>query len=142
MQAEKKEVISQWTGSAPYWEKHREIIRGMFAPVAQALIADARIKSNGMSIRRRRARLRRMRSALPSAATYWAFSQKLARPRHPSASCGSRYAPRFPLNSFGHCGPKCQTNFAPTLPCFQASGGPNSEARLSKPFAHSQSMAA
>jgi SAM-dependent methyltransferase len=45
MQAEKKEAISQWTGSAPYWEKHREIIREMFAPVAQALIADARIKS-------------------------------------------------------------------------------------------------
>src|SRR6266851_10222422 len=40
-----KEVISQWSESAPYWEKHREIIRGMFAPVAQALIEDARITS-------------------------------------------------------------------------------------------------
>jgi ubiquinone/menaquinone biosynthesis C-methylase UbiE len=38
-----KEVISQWSESAPYWEKHREIIRGMFAPVAQALIEDAGI---------------------------------------------------------------------------------------------------
>jgi ubiquinone/menaquinone biosynthesis C-methylase UbiE len=45
MQADKKEVISQWTGSAPYWEKHREIIRQMFAPVAEALIAEAQIKS-------------------------------------------------------------------------------------------------
>jgi ubiquinone/menaquinone biosynthesis C-methylase UbiE len=40
-----KEVISQWSESAPYWEKHREIIRGMFAPVAQALIEDAGITS-------------------------------------------------------------------------------------------------
>jgi ubiquinone/menaquinone biosynthesis C-methylase UbiE len=40
-----KEVIRQWSESAPYWEKHREIIRGMFAPVAQALIEDAGITS-------------------------------------------------------------------------------------------------
>jgi SAM-dependent methyltransferase len=45
MQADKKEVISQWTGSAPYWEKHRDIIREMFSPVAEALIAEAQIKS-------------------------------------------------------------------------------------------------
>jgi len=45
MPAEKKEVISRWTGSAPYWEKHRDIIREMFAPVAEALIAEAQIKS-------------------------------------------------------------------------------------------------
>ena len=38
-----KEVISQWTESAPYWEKHRHTIRGMFAPVTQALIEDAAI---------------------------------------------------------------------------------------------------
>jgi ubiquinone/menaquinone biosynthesis C-methylase UbiE len=38
-----KEIIGQWSESAPYWEKHREIIRGMFAPVAQALIEDAEI---------------------------------------------------------------------------------------------------
>src|SRR5436305_11634173 len=37
------EVISKWTESAPYWEKHREIIREMFAPVTQALIEDAEI---------------------------------------------------------------------------------------------------
>ena len=38
-----KEVISQWSESAPYWEKHREIICEMFAPVTQALLEDAEI---------------------------------------------------------------------------------------------------
>ena len=37
------DVISQWSESARYWEKHREIIREMFAPVTQALIEDAEI---------------------------------------------------------------------------------------------------
>ena len=37
------DVISQWTESAPYWEKHRDIIHDMFAPVTQALIKDAAI---------------------------------------------------------------------------------------------------
>jgi SAM-dependent methyltransferase len=37
------EVITQWAESAPYWEKHRDIIRNMFAPVTQALITDAAI---------------------------------------------------------------------------------------------------
>ena len=37
------EVISQWSESAPYWEKHQKIIREMFAPVTQALIEDAEI---------------------------------------------------------------------------------------------------
>jgi SAM-dependent methyltransferase len=36
-------VINQWTGAAPYWEKHRDIIRQMFAPVTGALVEDARI---------------------------------------------------------------------------------------------------
>jgi SAM-dependent methyltransferase len=36
-------VISQWSESAPYWEKHREMIREMFAPVSQALMEDAKI---------------------------------------------------------------------------------------------------
>lgn len=40
-----KEVISQWSESAPYWEKHRETICKMFAPVTQALIEDAAITS-------------------------------------------------------------------------------------------------
>jgi ubiquinone/menaquinone biosynthesis C-methylase UbiE len=38
-----REVISQWSESAPYWEKHREIIREMLAPVTQALIEEAQI---------------------------------------------------------------------------------------------------
>lgn len=38
-----REVISQWSESAPYWEKHREIMHEMFAPVTQALIEDAEI---------------------------------------------------------------------------------------------------
>src|SRR5690242_3625159 len=38
-----QEVITRWTGSAPFWEKHREIIRDMFAPVTQALAEDAHI---------------------------------------------------------------------------------------------------
>lgn len=43
--AQNKEVISQWSESAPYWEKHRETIREMFAPVTQALVEDAGITS-------------------------------------------------------------------------------------------------
>src|SRR5215469_6791642 len=38
-----KEAITQWTESAPYWEKHRDMIRDMFTPVTQALIEDAAI---------------------------------------------------------------------------------------------------
>jgi len=38
------EVISQWSQSARYWDKHREIMREMFAPVTQALIEDAGIR--------------------------------------------------------------------------------------------------
>lgn len=38
-----QEVIQRWTGSAPFWEKHREVIRGMFAPVTRALAEDAQI---------------------------------------------------------------------------------------------------
>ena len=41
-----KEVISQWSESAPYWEKHREIIREMFAPITQALIEAAEITTS------------------------------------------------------------------------------------------------
>jgi ubiquinone/menaquinone biosynthesis C-methylase UbiE len=44
MQSE-EEIISRWKSSAPYWEKHREIIREMFAPVTQALVEDAQIRS-------------------------------------------------------------------------------------------------
>jgi ubiquinone/menaquinone biosynthesis C-methylase UbiE len=38
-----QEVIRGWRNSAPFWEKHRDIIRQMFAPVTQALIEAARI---------------------------------------------------------------------------------------------------
>jgi ubiquinone/menaquinone biosynthesis C-methylase UbiE len=41
----KQEVISAWRASAPFWEKHREIIREMFAPVTQALVEDGLIGS-------------------------------------------------------------------------------------------------
>jgi ubiquinone/menaquinone biosynthesis C-methylase UbiE len=40
-----QEVLNQWSGAAPFWEKHREIIRQMFAPVAQALVEDGLIGS-------------------------------------------------------------------------------------------------
>src|ERR1700680_4923083 len=40
-----QDLIAKWTGSAPFWEKHRDVIRHMFAPVTQALIDDARIGS-------------------------------------------------------------------------------------------------
>ncbi|HYL75529.1 MAG TPA: methyltransferase domain-containing protein [Bryobacteraceae bacterium] len=38
-------VIDRWSGAAPFWEKHRDAIRQMFAPVTQALVEDARIGS-------------------------------------------------------------------------------------------------
>jgi ubiquinone/menaquinone biosynthesis C-methylase UbiE len=38
-----QEVMKRWSGSAPFWDKHREIIRQMFAPVTQALVADGQI---------------------------------------------------------------------------------------------------
>ena len=40
-----QEVINRWRGSAPFWEKHHEIIRQMFAPITQALVEDAQISS-------------------------------------------------------------------------------------------------
>lgn len=42
---ENNDVISQWSESARYWEKHRAIIGEMFAPVTQALVEDAGITS-------------------------------------------------------------------------------------------------
>ena len=38
-----QEIINRWRRSAPFWEKHREIIRRMFAPVTQALVEDGQI---------------------------------------------------------------------------------------------------
>jgi ubiquinone/menaquinone biosynthesis C-methylase UbiE len=42
-----QEIINRWKSSAPFWEKHRDVIRGMFAPVTQALVEDAGIGSDG-----------------------------------------------------------------------------------------------
>jgi len=33
------------TSSAPFWEKHREVVRELFAPVSDALIEDAGVVS-------------------------------------------------------------------------------------------------
>src|SRR5438132_11695825 len=38
-----EETIKRWSGSAPYWEKHREVIRQMFAPITEALVDGAEI---------------------------------------------------------------------------------------------------
>ena len=43
------DVIKRWTGSAPFWEKHRDIIRHMFAPVSQSL-AEAAGVATGNSV--------------------------------------------------------------------------------------------
>ena len=37
-------VIDGWSAAAPYWEKHRDVIRNLFAPVTQALVEDALIR--------------------------------------------------------------------------------------------------
>ena len=42
-----QQVIQRWTGAAAYWEKHGDVIRQMFQPVAQALSEDAQIHSGG-----------------------------------------------------------------------------------------------
>jgi len=44
-----QEVIGAWRDSARFWEKHRETIRLMFAPVTQALIEDGLI-STGQAV--------------------------------------------------------------------------------------------
>jgi len=38
--------MNRWGSSAPYWEKHSEIIRRMFEPVTHALVQDAQIGSH------------------------------------------------------------------------------------------------
>ena len=35
------QVIQRWTGSAPYWEKHRNLIRQMFDPITRTLADEA-----------------------------------------------------------------------------------------------------
>jgi ubiquinone/menaquinone biosynthesis C-methylase UbiE len=40
-----QEVLNQWSASAPFWERHRDIISQMFAPVTQALVEEGQIGS-------------------------------------------------------------------------------------------------
>jgi len=40
---ETKQELQEWRESAPFWNKHANTIREMFAPVTRALIQDARI---------------------------------------------------------------------------------------------------
>lgn len=37
------DTLQEWRESAPYWEKHRDVIRSMFGPLTQALIEEAGI---------------------------------------------------------------------------------------------------
>lgn len=39
-----EEVLAKWTALAPYWETHSETIRGMFAPITDALVQEAHIE--------------------------------------------------------------------------------------------------
>lgn len=38
-----QDVINKWASVAQFWEKHRAIVKRMFAPVTQALVEDAQI---------------------------------------------------------------------------------------------------
>jgi ubiquinone/menaquinone biosynthesis C-methylase UbiE len=38
-----QDVIHQWSSAARFWEKHRAVVKQMFAPVTQALVEDAQI---------------------------------------------------------------------------------------------------
>jgi SAM-dependent methyltransferase len=40
-----QEIVNQWRGAAPYWEKHHDVIRQMFAPITQGLIEDGLVGS-------------------------------------------------------------------------------------------------
>lgn len=39
----KKDVLREWRESAPYWAKHADVVRSMFAPITHALIEAGRI---------------------------------------------------------------------------------------------------
>ncbi len=41
-----QEVINRWNRTAPFWEKHREIIGQMLAPITPALVEDAGVGVN------------------------------------------------------------------------------------------------
>ena len=40
-----RNILAEWTESAPYWEKHAATLRAMFAPITEALIEAADIKA-------------------------------------------------------------------------------------------------
>jgi cyclopropane fatty-acyl-phospholipid synthase-like methyltransferase len=40
------DVLRKWRASAFYWEKHREAVQSMFAPIIRAMIEEARITPN------------------------------------------------------------------------------------------------
>jgi ubiquinone/menaquinone biosynthesis C-methylase UbiE len=40
---QKDGILQEWSGTAPYWEKHSPTIRTMFAPLTEALMEDAGI---------------------------------------------------------------------------------------------------
>ncbi len=44
-----RDLVAQWTESAPYWEKNRKTIALMFSPITQALLEAARI-TRGQSV--------------------------------------------------------------------------------------------
>jgi ubiquinone/menaquinone biosynthesis C-methylase UbiE len=39
-------ALGKWGESAFYWEKHRETIQKMFAPITRAMIEDTRLEAN------------------------------------------------------------------------------------------------
>jgi ubiquinone/menaquinone biosynthesis C-methylase UbiE len=45
MNTQSEDVLRAWRESAPYWEKHGQLIRMMFEPITRALIDEARITS-------------------------------------------------------------------------------------------------
>jgi ubiquinone/menaquinone biosynthesis C-methylase UbiE len=45
MKPRDQSVFDRWSRAAPFWEKHRQAIRQMFAPVTRALVEDALIGS-------------------------------------------------------------------------------------------------
>lgn len=49
MSDNERNVLEEWRGSAPYWEKNASTIRAMFAPITQALIEAAGI-SKGQDV--------------------------------------------------------------------------------------------
>lgn len=45
----KKDVLNEWRESAPYWAKHADVVRAMFAPITRALLEAGGV-SEGQSV--------------------------------------------------------------------------------------------